>query len=404
MKATKRKPRRSLMSAWSFKQTDVRAGMDVDEVARNIRKFGAVKVASVMGGLPILQGTLGGYPAKEVLEIGTLIPLLEYKGKSDNNEHLRFLQTGMNAFLHYVFTNQYGGYTDEVVFRSSGLGENRVDFFKEFLPNLRVVVEIEFGNVASGDRDLKKFRQAWLERRIDLAILIIPTKELGKGLDSGVASFEKIVAEILTDKNLDFPMVVIGLDMDPSKVVDVSQLGFSLDALKSSSKSTEKFSLAQKVWDMFSKPNLGPDSVHARYLEQVKANGGPLPRVRPPVGLKNREKVNNQLELFLAWSSNDIEPRHLTAKEFFPLKFKKVKSRTQVRYHFESKRFMTGIPCKLQSRKHRPYEFRRKMAFENAVLSWEDRKGKDKRILAAEWSTGPLSIARRLSSMKPVSH
>ena len=77
----------------------------------------------------------------------------------------------------------------------------------------RVLVEVEFGNVASLYRDLTKFHLAGLARAFDVGVLIVPMARTAYFTDQGIATFETIerMARYLPSV-VALPLLVLGVE------------------------------------------------------------------------------------------------------------------------------------------------------------------------------------------------
>ncbi len=100
------------------------------------------------------------------------------------------------------------------IIRSYGLvplaTNNQVDFVKE-----RVAVEVQFGKYFSVAYDLHvKHTFFFLRDDIDVGIEIIPTREMMRRMDTGIAWFENEVANVIREgrSNPSVPLVIIGVE------------------------------------------------------------------------------------------------------------------------------------------------------------------------------------------------
>ncbi len=87
---------------------------------------------------------------------------------------------------------------------------NQVDFVKD-----RVAVEVQFGKYFSVAYDLHvKHTFFFLRDDIDVGIEIIPTREMMRRMDTGVAWFENEVANVIREgrSNPTVPIVIIGIE------------------------------------------------------------------------------------------------------------------------------------------------------------------------------------------------
>ena len=89
---------------------------------------------------------------------------------------------------------------------------NQVDFVKD-----RVAVEVQFGKYFSVAYDLHvKHTFFFLRDDIDVGIEIIPTREMMRRMDTGIAWFENEVANVIREgrSNPSVPLVIIGVEPD----------------------------------------------------------------------------------------------------------------------------------------------------------------------------------------------
>lgn len=89
---------------------------------------------------------------------------------------------------------------------------NQVDFVKD-----RVAVEVQFGKYFSVAYDLHvKHTFFYLRDDIDVGIEIIPTREMMRRMDTGIAWFENEVANVIREgrSNPSVPLVIIGVEPD----------------------------------------------------------------------------------------------------------------------------------------------------------------------------------------------
>ena len=94
---------------------------------------------------------------------------------------------------------------------------NQVDFVKD-----RVAVEVQFGKYFSVAYDLHvKHTFFYLRDDIDVGIEIIPTREMMRRMDTGVAWFENEVANVIREgrSNPTVPLVIIGIE--PNDLIEL---------------------------------------------------------------------------------------------------------------------------------------------------------------------------------------
>lgn len=87
---------------------------------------------------------------------------------------------------------------------------NQIDFVKD-----RIAIEVQFGKYFSVAYDLHvKHTFFYLRNDIDVGIEIIPTKNMERKMDTGVAWFENEVANVVREgrSNPTVPLVIIGIE------------------------------------------------------------------------------------------------------------------------------------------------------------------------------------------------
>ena len=78
-----------------------------------------------------------------------------------------------------------------------------------------VFVEVEFGNMASGFRDLFKFQIASRSGAGQLGVLIVACDRVARFFDQGVATYEQVTRLLpYMGIGLQLPTVVVGLDLN----------------------------------------------------------------------------------------------------------------------------------------------------------------------------------------------
>jgi hypothetical protein len=78
-----------------------------------------------------------------------------------------------------------------------------------------IFVEVEFGNMASGFRDLFKFQIASRSGAGRLGVLVVATDRVARFFDQGVATFEQVTRLLpYMGIGLQLPTVVVGLDLN----------------------------------------------------------------------------------------------------------------------------------------------------------------------------------------------
>ncbi|WP_226037481.1 BglII/BstYI family type II restriction endonuclease [Aquibacillus saliphilus] len=150
----------------------------------------------------------------ELLSICKNTPLPIYKNKSNAQKKLDVIQQLMDSYLNLQL--KVKGWTSDGHFKINNTEYITIDYKKSVSDRkseYNLHLEVEFGNVASSYRNYFKVQFLHNKNASDIGILILPTESLAKRIDSGVANFEKAVAEITSASELfSLPVLVIGLD------------------------------------------------------------------------------------------------------------------------------------------------------------------------------------------------
>ena len=194
-----------------------------------------VKIFSYRYAEEILQHPNYKEVYKEIIEICEMCPLPVYKNKSKSQPSLDVVQQIINTYFKIAFSQR--DWEEEPLVTPESLDDSlRGDFRKEFSKdqkNISVQIEVEMGNIASSYRNYFKFQLSYAHKLADIAVLILPCDALSKRVDSGVASYEKTVREIPSAAlSITVPILVIGLDDEGVKEIDIKNLEKDLDIVK----------------------------------------------------------------------------------------------------------------------------------------------------------------------------
>lgn len=180
----------------------------------------------------------------ELITICQNAPIPVYRGKSEKQKDKDVVQQVLNTYFRLRFSD-YEWESEPLATPDNNEDSLRSDFRKTFIINdnnelskMTVQIEVEFGNVASSYRNYFKFQLSFSYDLTDICILIVPSFELSKRIDSGVSNFEKTVREIPSAKlSVTVPILVIGLYHEGETEWDVKAIEGNLDILKCSKKS-----------------------------------------------------------------------------------------------------------------------------------------------------------------------
>ncbi len=169
-----------------------------------------------------LQPALDG-----VLRTLTEMPAHRYPEKSANQAGKDVLQSMLNAHLRHALLEQ--GWDCEVAAFTTRHGtpsRDRCDM-GTLVAARRVLMEVEFGNGASNERNFSKFMCAYRTGELDLAVYIVPTSRMAKRIDSGLTVYETVCRDLegYPEGHVSCPLIVIGLDIDEQNTADWSKSG-----------------------------------------------------------------------------------------------------------------------------------------------------------------------------------
>jgi len=184
----------------------------------------------------------------EIVNICSKCPLPVYKNKSKSQTKLDVIQQIINTYFKIAF-KEYRWEEEPLVTPDNFNDSLRGDFRKSFIKNysnddnnsFTLQIEVEMGNIASSYRNYFKFQLSYAYKLADIAILILPCDDLSRRIDSGVASFEKTVREIPSaDLSITVPILVIGLNDENVKEIDISKLSTDIEVIKGSKNGYKK--------------------------------------------------------------------------------------------------------------------------------------------------------------------
>jgi len=130
----------------------------------------------------------------EILTAIQNCPLFIYPNKSKSNPSLDVMQQILNAYFDIKF-HQKSGWEFHPLATDIQESNLKADFRKIF-NNLKIHVEVQFGNMARWYSDIFKFQTAYSTDLIDIGICIVPMKELADRIDSNVTYYERVLREL----------------------------------------------------------------------------------------------------------------------------------------------------------------------------------------------------------------
>lgn len=226
-----------------------------DEVLRAMR----VELYSYRYAQEILQHESYGDAWGEITGLLDGVPLFLCAGKSDASSKFDVVQQVMNTYFDRRLGVDLGWEYNPLATRieESGL---RADFRKDF-GELTIQVEVQFGNMARWYSDVFKFQTAYSQGLAQLALSIVPMKDLAVRIDSNIANFERAVREIPSaELSITLPILLTGLLPDEATPkVDLRECRFS--GVKAITGSTEnRFRIVHAYLNGTPMSEVGPDS------------------------------------------------------------------------------------------------------------------------------------------------
>lgn len=135
------------------------------------------------------------------------------------------LQSLYNVWLRQALEER--GFESECPVRDARTAQDdqRVDFAAQVEEGRRLLVEVEFGYVASQERNLFKLMDAYNWGRSVMGVQVCPVARLAALTASGVASFEATRKLLMTQHpaTTPCPILLIGLDYERTERIDMSQ-------------------------------------------------------------------------------------------------------------------------------------------------------------------------------------
>lgn len=162
----------------------------------------------------------------EILSVIKDCPLYIYPNKSSKNVKLDVVQQILNAYFDVKFhkNNDWEYHPLATDIPESGL---KADFRKKY-NNLKIHVEVQFGNMSRWYSDIFKFQTAYSTDLIDIGICIVPMSTLAKRIDSNVTHYERVLRELpAADMSITHPILIIGIySGESTSIIDLSKSNF----------------------------------------------------------------------------------------------------------------------------------------------------------------------------------
>jgi len=194
----------------------------------------------------------------EILDVVSECPIYIYPNKSAKNANLDVVQQLLNAYFDIKFhkNNDWEYHPLATEIATSNL---KADFRKEF-NNLKIHVEVQFGNMARWYSDIFKFQTAYSTDLIDIGICIVPQDVLAKRIDSNVTNFERVLRELpAADMSITHPILIIGISPgENTKIVDVSKAKFK--SVKECNSGDNKYRIVNGILSSTPIQQIGPQS------------------------------------------------------------------------------------------------------------------------------------------------
>lgn len=129
----------------------------------------------------------------------------------------------LNRLIDRAFEH-HGWSTQPLIDPTGASGsQQKGDFTKQTDEGLRILVEVEFGNVASTFRDLYKFNLAYALDTYDVGVLVVPDAALASRIDT-VQNFDgarRLIHEARQAMNLPLVVMPVGFDGREVELLDL---------------------------------------------------------------------------------------------------------------------------------------------------------------------------------------
>tara|TARA_B100000029_G_C17170532_1_gene813103 strand:- start:64 stop:645 length:582 start_codon:yes stop_codon:yes gene_type:complete len=124
----------------------------------------------------------------------------------------------LNSMIDHAFVERGWNSQPWVDTSKDRKSSQKGDFSIQTECGLNILVEVEFGNVASTFRDLYKFNLAYSTESYDCGIFILPDKDLAKRVDTiqNVDGARTLIEDARDSINL--PLVLIGVGFDGNEI------------------------------------------------------------------------------------------------------------------------------------------------------------------------------------------
>lgn len=160
-------------------------------------------------------------------EVVAGMPLFIFPNKTNKSEKVKghaVLQSVLNAWLEAEFRAR--GWCPEFPvqgYERGGSTGYRVDFALP-VEGKYIMVEVEFGNRARIDSDLRKLLDAHHWGRLHFGVIITPQTAMANITTGGSATFEQVVNDVSSchPDTVPHPLYVMGLDHRGAELVDMS--------------------------------------------------------------------------------------------------------------------------------------------------------------------------------------
>ena len=129
----------------------------------------------------------------------------------------------LNSMIDFSFEKSGWETQPYIDTRTNRESSQKGDFAKTTECGLNVLVEVEFGNVASSFRDLYKFNLAYSLDSYDCAIFILPEKALAKRIDT-IQHFDgarKLIEDAREFMNIPILLIGVGFDGNEINLLDI---------------------------------------------------------------------------------------------------------------------------------------------------------------------------------------
>ena len=161
-------------------------------------------------------------------------PLYTFPNKSSSNPRLDVIQQLTNTYFNRRFAIDLD-WDYQPLATNIANSNLKADFRKVFPGDIKIHIEVQFGNMARWYSDIFKFQTAYSTNLINIGVCIVPFQSLARRIDSNVSNYERCLRELpAAQMSITLPILLIGIKPDTNtQIIDVSQSQIQIGAITS---------------------------------------------------------------------------------------------------------------------------------------------------------------------------